>query len=100
MNLFETDQSHLVTKYDMNNSPDPDNAIANGTLTAERTMARAARVIGDTSWLLDPAYNEDMWKLANETMTEHAPAAWRLCGRRVGQRRVPILPRPERFPCV
>lgn len=70
MNMFETDESHLVTKYGIGRPPKPDNPHVDAVLAVERAAGRAALAGGNTSWLFDPALNEKMWERANEAIRE------------------------------
>lgn len=67
-NIFSDDQSHLINKYGINNPPQMNNAFDKAIQAAEATMARAARVTGDTGWLFDHVCNPAMSMLANETI--------------------------------
>jgi hypothetical protein len=64
------DRDALIAKYGIDRPPQADNSTVTAILAAQRTVARAVRFTGDTSWLFDHAYNRDMWELASKTIQD------------------------------
>lgn len=59
----------LMEKY-MSNPINPNHPTVTAILAAERTTARAGRLVGDTSRLFDHALNPRLWELANEVVQQ------------------------------
>lgn len=68
VNIHQARREELVVKYGIGRAPQVDNPIDGAIQVVERTRALVTRHTDDTAWLFDPAWNHDMWELANRTM--------------------------------
>ncbi|MBE5451634.1 hypothetical protein [Mycobacteroides abscessus] len=67
---MSNNDSELIAKYGMDQPPKADHPIIGTIQVVERTRALVTREAGDTAYLFDPAWNPDMWQLAQRTMRD------------------------------